>query len=112
MRIQLCRNYTLFTSFSADKTLEEGRHWSDDKVLEGRAFFRTSLSPGRLMIDTVKIDDDGIYKCRVDFKIQPTTISHVNFTVNSKECIPFHFITMYFQHRLKNPEYMMILEKK
>ena len=86
MRIQLYSNAQRFmmSVFGSDKTLEEARHWSDDKVLEGRAFFRSSLSPGRLMIDSVKLYDDGTYKCRVDFKIQPTTISHVNLTVNSK----------------------------
>lgn len=73
----------IYTLDARDKTLEEARHWSDDKVLEGRAFFRSSLSPGRLMIDSVKLYDDGTYKCRVDFKIQPTTISHVNLTVNT-----------------------------
>ena len=67
-----------------DQQLEEARHWSDDKVLEGRAFFRSSVQPGRLVIDNVKPFDAGIYKCRVDFKIQPTTISHVNLTVNSE----------------------------
>jgi len=73
----------IYTLDARDKTLEEARHWSDDKVLEGRAFFRSSLSPGRLMIDSVKPYDDGMYKCRVDFKIQPTAISHVNLTVNT-----------------------------
>ena len=86
MRIQLSFNTKLFINFllGSDKILEEARHWSDDKVLEGRAFFRSSLSPGRLMIDSIKPYDDGVYKCRVDFKIQPTAISHVNLTVNSK----------------------------
>ena len=70
--------------FFLDQQLEEARHWSDDKVLEGRAFFRSSIHPGRLVIDNVKPFDAGIYKCRVDFKIQPTTISHVNLTVNSE----------------------------
>ena len=66
-------------------SLEDGRHWSDDKVLEGRAFFRSSLSPGRLLLDSVKLADAGIYTCRVDFRIQPTAITHVNLTVNSKQ---------------------------
>ena len=67
-----------------DDPLENARHWSDDKKLEGRGFFRSSVSPGRLVIDNVKHLDGGMYKCRVDFQHQPTTISHVNLTVNSE----------------------------
>ena len=69
--------------------MEDARHWSDDKALEGRAFFRSSVNPGRLVIDNIKPFDAGVYKCRVDFKIQPTTISHVNLTVNSEFSIIF-----------------------
>jgi hypothetical protein len=33
------------------------RHWSDDKVLEGRAFFRGEQNPGRLVLDSVNAAD-------------------------------------------------------
>ncbi len=33
------------------------RHWSDDKVLEGRAFFRGESNPGRLVLDTLTAAD-------------------------------------------------------
>ena len=75
----------IYTLDAREVSLEDGRHWSDDKVLEGRAFFRSSLSPGRLLIDTVKLSDAGTYTCRVDFKIQPTAITLVNLTVNCKK---------------------------
>ena len=75
-------------SIVVDDPLENARHWSDDKKLEGRGFFRSSVSPGRLVIDNVKHYDGGMYKCRVDFQHQPTTISHVNLTVNSKSRLP------------------------
>ena len=75
----------IYTLDAREVSLEDGRHWSDDKVLEGRAFFRSSLSPGRFLLDTVKPSDAGTYTCRVDFKIQPTAITNVNLTVNSKK---------------------------
>ena len=77
-----CQVKTLY--IVADDPLENARHWSDDKKLEGRGFFRSTVSPGRLVIDNVKHLDGGMYKCRVDFQHQPTTISHVNLTVNSE----------------------------
>ena len=68
----------------AEKPLGEARHWSDDTVFGGRAFYQASHNPGRLVIDDVKIYDEALYKCRVDFKVQPTTISQVKLNVNSK----------------------------
>ena len=75
---------SLYCYLIAAKSLSAARHWSDDTVFEGRAFYQSSHSPGRLVIDNVKIYDQGLYKCRVDFKIQPTTISQVNLTINSE----------------------------
>ena len=39
-------------------------------------------SPGVLVVEGVKAKDRGVYRCRVDFKIQPTTISRVDLAVN------------------------------
>ena len=59
----------------------EARHWSEEKILGGRAFFRGDLKPARLVIDNVKGTDAGIYRCRADFYRAPTTISHMKLDV-------------------------------
>ena len=41
-------------------------------------------SPGLLVVEKIEVKDRGVYRCRVDFKIQPTTISRVDLRVNSK----------------------------
>ena len=64
-----------------EKSYEEARHWSDDKVLTGRAFFRGDHDPGRLILDNVASKDQGSYKCRVDFRQAPTRISNVRLNV-------------------------------
>ena len=49
------------------KSYLSARHWSDDGVLEGRAFFRgdgAPASPGRLVLDNIMPGDRGLYKCR------------------------------------------------
>ncbi|CAL4120519.1 unnamed protein product, partial [Meganyctiphanes norvegica] len=44
-------------------------HWSD---LGARAHFDVKSSPSGLVIDGVNRDDDGDYRCRVDFRASPT----------------------------------------
>ena len=63
----------------------EARHWSEEKILGGRAFFRGDLKPARLVIDNVKGTDAGIYRCRADFYRAPTTISHMKLNVIGKK---------------------------
>ena len=62
----------------------EARHWSEEKILGGRAFFRGDLKPARLVIDNVKGTDAGDYRCRADFYRAPTTISHMRLDVIGK----------------------------
>lgn len=70
--------------------MKDGKHWANEDVLTGRAFFRANDEPARLMIESVKEQDGGIYKCRVDFKKSPTKNTKVNLTVISEY---FFFIT-------------------
>lgn len=55
----------------------EARHWSDEEVLGGRAFFRGDQDPARLVLDNVRPGDGGGYRCRVDFYRAPTTIESI-----------------------------------
>ena len=75
-----------------DKSFDEARHWSDDKVLTGRAFFRGDHDPGRLILDNVSGKDQGVYKCRVDFRKAPTRISNVNLNVIGKCKLTFDWL--------------------
>lgn len=67
----------IYTYDTRGQSHVEARHWSDEKILGSRAFFRGDESPGRLVLDTVQPDDGGIYRCRVDFYRAPTTIESV-----------------------------------
>ena len=77
IHVLLCR----YDTRGEDKNYDEARHWSDDKVLTGRAFFRGDHDPGRLVLDSVAARDQGVYKCRVDFRQAPTRISNVKLNV-------------------------------
>ena len=79
----------LFSYDTRGQSHAEARHWSEEKILGGRAFFRGDLKPARLVIDNVKGTDAGDYRCRADFYRAPTTISHMRLDVIGM--FPFRF---------------------
>ena len=83
-KLKFFKNLCRYDTRGEDKSFDEARHWSDDKVLTGRAFFRGDHDPGRLILDNVSGKDQGVYKCRVDFRQAPTRISNVNLNVIGK----------------------------
>lgn len=59
-------------------------HWIDTNLFgHNRVFFDTSPGPSeaRLKVFNVSEADDGLYRCRVDFKASQTRTSRVNLTV-------------------------------
>ncbi|XP_050731413.1 hemicentin-1-like isoform X2 [Eriocheir sinensis] len=80
----------IYSFDSRGKTVEEGKHWHDDAVLEQRAYFH--LLPGstwggpsapgaHLELFPVLDSDQESYRCRVDYLLSPTKNTIVNFTV-------------------------------
>ena len=62
-------------------------HWMDTNIFgHNRVVFDTSPGPekARLKIFNVSESDDGLYRCRVDFKASQTRTSRLNLTVVGK----------------------------
>lgn len=68
----------------------QAKLWSSPAAFGARAFFRTQSHPAQLLLDDIQMGDEGIYRCRVDFRNSPTRNLKINFTVISKW--PFNFI--------------------
>lgn len=74
----------LFLCYSFDvrgRAFNKALHWSDPNIFGPRAYFVTVAKPAALTLDGVQLDDEGIYRCRVDFRNTPTRNFQINLTV-------------------------------
>ncbi|KAL1460924.1 hypothetical protein WDU94_012860 [Cyamophila willieti] len=49
-----------------------------------RVHFNTATVPAQLLVDNLKMSDEGVYRCRVDFRNTPTRNAKVNLTIIGK----------------------------
>ncbi|CAH1392897.1 unnamed protein product [Nezara viridula] len=59
----------------------QAKLWSSPTAFGERAFFRTATEVAELRVDDLKLSDEGMYRCRVDFRNSPTRNSKINLTV-------------------------------
>ncbi|XP_074104616.1 sidestep III isoform X1 [Cotesia typhae] len=62
------------------RSFHRALNWSDEDV-RPRANFVTISKPAALILDSIQLSDEGIYRCRVDFRKSPTRNFQVNLTV-------------------------------
>lgn len=73
-----------FFSFSFDvrgRPIGQAKQWASPTVFGPRAYFSTGQRPAQLKVDNIKISDEGMYRCRVDFRNSPTRNLKINLTV-------------------------------
>ncbi|XP_071454106.1 neural cell adhesion molecule 1-like [Hetaerina americana] len=63
------------------KALSQATHWSSPNAFGSRAYFRTVSDPATLVVDDVQRADEGVYRCRVDYRNTPTRSFRYNLTV-------------------------------
>ncbi|XP_069187327.1 nephrin [Procambarus clarkii] len=67
--------------YRLDERSEEETQWSDERVLGQRASLDLRSSPAVLRVTSLTWADQGLYTCRVDYRLQPTRTTRVNLTV-------------------------------
>lgn len=76
-----------FFYFSFDvrgRPIGQAKLWSSPTVFGSRAYFSTAQRPAQLKVDNIKLSDEGMYRCRVDFRNSPTRNLKINLTVIGK----------------------------
>ncbi|XP_049877452.1 hemicentin-1-like [Pectinophora gossypiella] len=73
------------------RSFNKALQWSDPNAFGPRAYFATVARPASLTLDTVQLDDEGVYRCRVDFKNSPTR----NFQIRLSVIVPPHQLILY-----------------
>ncbi|RXG54452.1 hypothetical protein Avbf_10927 [Armadillidium vulgare] len=58
-----------------------GQRWQDEAILSGRAFFTFARTPPALVIDPTEADDQGIFTCRIEYIMSPSSFVKVNLSV-------------------------------
>ena len=62
--------------------LESANHSFISNDLGARTYFQTSgVYPARLQVNNVGVQDEGVFRCRVDFVDSPTRNFRVNLTI-------------------------------
>lgn len=72
----------LFRSFDVrGRKYGQAKLWSSPLWFSSRAYFSTVTQPAQLKVENIKLSDEGMYRCRVDFKNSPTRNLKINLTV-------------------------------
>ncbi|XP_066997065.2 neural cell adhesion molecule 2 [Anabrus simplex] len=72
----------LYSLDAREGDVSKAQHWAISNDLGARTDFQTSgPSMGRLRIKNVRLDDEGVFRCRIDFFNSPTVNYRINLTI-------------------------------
>ncbi|XP_067208142.1 synaptogenesis protein syg-1 isoform X3 [Linepithema humile] len=69
-------------SYDLRQNSKAATHWQEEQYFKNnRAYFQTTTEPAVLNIYLIKEQDEGEYRCRVDFTTSPTKNTRIHLTV-------------------------------
>lgn len=80
--------YFFFSFDVRGRSFNKALQWSDPGNFGPRAYFATVARPAALTLSSVQLDDEGTYRCRVDFKNSPTRNFQIRLTVIGEKLLP------------------------
>ena len=95
----------LFFWYSFDvrgRGMKTAKTWSSKMGFDRRADFQPASHPAYLLVNDLKLTDQGVYRCRVDFRNSPTRNSLVNLTVVGKCRKTIHSLSRSVVHSSSN----------
>ena len=91
---------------------EVGRHWNDGS-LGARARFEEKANPQPLLwIEDLRDEDEGTYRCRVDFKHAPTQNFRINLLVIGKRSTTYYGILIEYPRFLRLIQHFFLYQLK
>ena len=91
--------YFILSYDAREQAWDRGSRWSDEFQFGDRAYFDLGRGPASLVVEDVRAEEAGVYRCRVDFKSAPTRNTLVNLTLIGGSTGGFVF----WQRSLKPP---------
>ncbi|KAL4090445.1 hypothetical protein QTP88_025280 [Uroleucon formosanum] len=76
--------------------LDQAHHYSAPDVFGNRASFRTVTDPACLFVDEVHRNDEGVYRCRVDFRNSATKSFRYNLSVIGNRAVALEMVSHKF----------------
>ena len=84
LTIFVLKSYFVFSFDVRGRSFDKALQWSEPGAFGPRAHFATIARPASLTLSSVQLDDEGIYRCRVDFKNSPTRNFQIRLIVIGK----------------------------
>lgn len=82
LTVEIYKSGNICFSYDLRQNSKAATHWQEEQYFKNnRAYFQTTTEPAVLNIYVIREQDEGEYRCRVDFTTSPTRNTRIHLTV-------------------------------